>query len=290
MKKHLTKIGMEQPNASICINKSRLKVYNKEVSPTYYLKKGDEFQIEIFNPTSDTILAKIYLNGKTISQGGLVIRPGERVFLERYLDIPNKFLFDTYEVSNTDEVKKAIEDNGDFKVEFFKESQPTYTYIKSNTTYIGDYNPWTMTQTSSRPTTIYGSGSAYVGSGNIYADGLDINTNTYTYTVNSFNQTSTVNSSNTLRASLSSENSTKSIKNKTIETGRIEAGGISNQEIKTVNKSFDYYPFHTVEYKMLPLSQKISTINEIKIRKYCSNCGKKAIKTDNFCSKCGKKI
>ena len=98
------------PTANIAVNKSRLKVYkNTGDMPTYYLQKGQEFQIELFNPTTDVILAKIILNGNPISQGGLVLNPGQRVFLDRYLDVAKKFLFDTYEVSNTEEVKKAIE-------------------------------------------------------------------------------------------------------------------------------------------------------------------------------------
>ena len=53
--------GVVTPIALICINKSRLKVYHKEKTPTYYLQKGQEFQIELFNPTSETVLAKICL-------------------------------------------------------------------------------------------------------------------------------------------------------------------------------------------------------------------------------------
>ena len=116
--------------ANIAVNKSRIKLYTKAGQmPTYYLQSGQEFQIELFNPTSDVILAKIHLNGKAISQTGLVLNPGQRVFLDRYLDVAKKFLFDTYEVSNTEEVKKAIEDNGDLKVEFYRESKPYIPYI-----------------------------------------------------------------------------------------------------------------------------------------------------------------
>ena len=98
------------PTAGIAVNKSRLKVYSKgSEMPTYYLQKGQEFQIELFNPTTEVVLAKISLNNTLISQGGLILNPGQRVFLERYIDVPKKFLFDTYEVANTDEVKKAIE-------------------------------------------------------------------------------------------------------------------------------------------------------------------------------------
>src|ERR1039458_9402684 len=110
------------PTANLAIAKSRIRLHKTAGSlPTYYLENGTEFQLELFNPTSDTILAKIEMNGKSISQGGLVLKPGVRVFLDRYLDVAKKFKFDTYEVSNTSEVKKAIAENGDLKVQFFKE-------------------------------------------------------------------------------------------------------------------------------------------------------------------------
>ena len=134
MKQSICEPTKRVPSANICINKSRVKLYNKSGEmPTYYLQKQTEFQIELFNPTTDVVLAKITLNNNSISQGGLILNPGQRIFLERYLDIPKKFLFDTYEVSNTNEVKKAIENNGDFKVEFFKEKKQFY------------YNPFVLT-------------------------------------------------------------------------------------------------------------------------------------------------
>ena len=107
------------PTANVAIKKSRLKLYNKDsVEPTYYLEDGSEFQIELFNPTTNTVLAKISIDGKAISQTGLVLRPGERVFLDRYLDVAKKFKFSTYTVNNTNEVRQAISNNGELKVEF----------------------------------------------------------------------------------------------------------------------------------------------------------------------------
>jgi hypothetical protein len=50
---------------------------------------------------------------------------------------------------------------------------------------------------------------------------------------------------------------------KTIETGRVEEGSVSDQKFKTVNKNFDYFPFHTLEYKLMPLSQKINTKQKV---------------------------
>ena len=113
------------PTANIAVNKSRIKLYTKNVDmPTYYLEKGQEFQIELFNPTTDVVLAKIILNGTALSQGGLVLNPGQRVFLDRYFDVAKKFLFDTYEVSKSSEVMEAIKNNGDVKIEFYKETKP----------------------------------------------------------------------------------------------------------------------------------------------------------------------
>jgi hypothetical protein len=260
------------PQAYVAINKSRLKIYNKNSdNPTYYLQKGQEFQLELFNPTTGTILAKILLNGNTISQGGLVLRPGERVFLDRYIDVAKKFLFDTYEVANTSEVKKAIEDNGDFKVEFYKEYVPNYysgflgfgingssinTYYNENSNLTNGYYSGDITLTT------YNSGNPY---------SLPISA--------SLNYNTTPEGPNLRR--LKSK--------KSIETGRVEQGSTSNQKLQTVNKSWEYFPFHTVEYKMLPLSQKINTVEDINIKRYCTNCGSKLGKGHNFCANCGTK-
>jgi hypothetical protein len=292
--------------------------------PTYYLQNGTQFQIELFNPTTEVVLAKIILNGKAISQGGLVLNPGQRVFLERYLDVAKKFLFDTYEVANTNEVKEAIENNGDFKVEFFRERQPVY------------HNPFILTNGSS--TTLNGGNTTYGGPN--YGSGIlrgssaggyvgqtttNINGSVSTFTTNSMNTlgisgnlTNTTSYSAsipdgnaffnntsggvTMDGMLSFDNSnvtysqrTEPIKLKqfrcsiSIETGRVEQGSTSDQKIKTIDKEFEYFSFHTIEYKMLPISQKINTAEDINVKVYCTNCGAKLGKGHKFCSSCGTK-
>ena len=308
------------PTANLAVNKSRIKIYNKQGEiPTYYLQKGQEFQIELFNPTTDVVLAKIILNGKAISQGGLVLNPGQRVFLERYLDVAKKFLFDTYEVANTNEVKAAIENNGDFKVEFYREKEPVYRnpfiYINGGRTIFGGPNHGSGILRGS-------SAGGYVGqtTTNIAGDGS-------TFTTNSFNTLGLTNISNTASYSapipeanaffsdtaavmdgmLSFDNSNvnysqkttepirlkKELKSRTksllVETGRVEKGSSSDQRIKTVDKEFEYFSFHTIEYKMLPISQKVNTTEDINVKVYCTNCGSKLGKGDKFCSKCGTK-
>jgi len=265
--------GVPTPQAFIAINKSRMKQYNKSTkTPTYYLQKGQEFQLELFNPTTTSILAKIFLNANPISQGGLVLRPGERIFLDRYIDVAKKFLFDTYDVANTSEVKKAIEDNGDFKVEFYKEYIPKATYYGNLT--LSDTLTWVNSGINNN---VIGSESLGFYDSNFNQINASNNYNTQLYSTTSLNSFEGPN----IR-------SKKSL-NKSIETGRVEQGSESNQKLKTVNMSWEISPFHTLEYKLLPLSQKTIGSEDLKVKVYCTNCGTKLGKGHKFCSGCGKK-
>lgn len=315
------------PTANIAVSKSRVKLYtNKGELPTYYLQKGQEFQIELFNPTTDDILAKIYLNNKIISQGGLVLRPGQRVFLERFLDTNAKFLFDTYEVSGSDEVKAAIRENGDFRVEFFKVKKPIpVPDFYYNQPYGGSFGgpTWinngpicgsglgyasTSLASGSNSTSV---GTAVNGNGNItltssmssnpilsstnafYSSSvtLDGMSDTLSFNSDSFNDvqnlksTQPISKGSPLRSSLAKEKRTRSV----VETGRVEQGSKSDQQLTTVNKQFEYSAFHKIEYKLLPISQKINTVEDLNVKKYCTNCGAKLTKGDKFCSNCGTK-
>lgn len=293
------------PTANIAVNKSRLKVYkNAGEMPTYYLQKGQEFMIELANPTTDVVMAKVILNGKAISQGGLVLNPGQRVFLERYLDVVKKFLFDTYEVSGSAEMKAAIANNGDFKVEFYKERQPYYnnynTLINISTpswsNNLGNYNSGTPAQFLRSANSSGTLGLTGMVNGGVVNTGLSTSSTSYS----SQNAASSFTSSPTLdmmdlnfdtppeapikKSAIRARSLTKSI-----ETGRVEKGSDSSQELKYINKSFEYTAFHTVEYKMLPVSQKINTVEDINVKVYCTNCGAKLGKTDKFCASCGTK-
>jgi hypothetical protein len=280
--KHVTTAAM--PTANITINKSRIKLYNKKSdAPVYYLTKGQEFQIELFNPTTNTILAKISLNSQPISQGGLVLRPGERVFLERYLDVEKKFKFDTYTVNNTNEVKKAIEENGDFSVQFFNEYvEPTwqqYSTPHTFTYYNNNFENGLINIGTTCDTNIGGSSyTAPIG---------DI-------TLTSCSMGETLDFLPTPTKSIPSapkkaKRRSLAKKTKSIETGRVEMGAQSDQKLTYVNKTFDTFPFCTVEYKLLPVSQKVNTIGDITHKKYCGGCGTKQKSKDKFCRNCGNK-
>ena len=283
-----TNEGIPTPVANLAINKSRIKLYSKTSQvPTYYLQKGQEFQIELFNPTKDTIMAKIFLNGKPIAQGGLVLKPAQRVFLDRYIDVARKFKFDTYEVANTSESRAAIEDNGDFKVEFYKESTPIL------------YKP-------SRP---FGMGNQFGGSN--YGGSFGGPNHTYYNTALSSTNVNGLIGSNTsintatldfmdqsLEKSIAPEprKELKSKKRKTlrskkpVETGRVEAGSKSDQTLETVYMNWEHSPFHSIEYKMLPVSQKVNTVQDTVIKRYCTNCGNKQKPNFKFCPSCGTRV
>lgn len=260
------------PCAYITQGKHRLKQYGQNV----YMKNGSEFELELFNPKQSTVLSKIKINGSYICGGGIVLRPGERVYLERYLDDARKFLFETYNVDgNSSEVLKAIQNNGEVTVEFFDE------YVKPNINIRtplpqNDYL-WYNKDFTYFKTNIGGSFS------------------NPTFTTSSGNYSSTSNSVGDISCSYTStlgfnsnfESGTKS--KKSIETGRVEKGSNSGQKFTTVDKDFNSYTTLISTWKILPESQKPYESKDIKV--YCTNCGTKRKKdTFKFCPNCGEKF
>jgi hypothetical protein len=284
-----TKTGT--PCAYISKDRKRLKQFGQ----TVYLNNGDEFQLELFNPSSTTVLAKIKLDGSYISGGGIVLKPGQRVFLERYLDDARKFKFETYEVDGTsNEVLDAIAGNGDVVIDFFDEyKQPVWN---NPITYVGG--------SFGGPIHIYGSNTLNTN----YVNGMTTTTNgnvSFTSSSNTagvnFNTTSMSNTfagpnlrSATSRLKKSKPNSRSEVtmdmlSMDSIETGRVEKGGSSDQSFQTVNKTFNHHTCASSVWKILPMSQKVYEKQDLKV--YCTNCGKKRKKdSDKFCSSCGNKF
>jgi hypothetical protein len=284
-----TKTGT--PCAYISKDRKRLKQFGQ----TVYLNNGDEFQLELFNPSSTTVLAKIKLDGSYISGGGIVLKPGQRVFLERYLDDARKFKFETYEVDGTsNEVLDAIAGNGDVVIDFFDEyKQPVWN---NPITYVGG--------SFGGPIHIYGSNTLNTN----YVNGMTTTTNgnvSFTSSSNTagvnFNTTSISNTfagpnlrSATSRLKKSKPNSRSEVtmdmlSMDSIETGRVEKGGSSDQSFKTVDKNFNHHTCASSVWKILPMSQKVYEKQDLKV--YCTNCGKKRKKdSDKFCSSCGNKF
>jgi len=315
--------GDKKPTANLAINKSRIKKYGKSKTiPSYYLEKGQEFQIELFNPTQGKILTTIKLNNKPIS-GGLVIRPGERVFLDRFLDTNKKFLFDTYNVDNTKSAKKAIEPNGDVEIAFFKEveeipffqhfgssgtvtldcfdsdqfgttnvgfvdsSSGTYTLGNSTlTTSTGGYNQLNINEDIFIPVRGESNAASLTIDGDVNIKGdLSVDGNIATRGITLTNEKDQSLKSKNLKGKRRRTTTASNATPTTIETGRVEKGSNSKQDLREASGDFEMMSFHIIKYKLSPKSQKQLTSVDY-YTKHCTNCGGRC-KT-KFCAFCGK--
>jgi len=260
------------PTVHITKKKSRLKVYNGN---KVFLNDGDNFELELHNPTTKSVLVRIKLNGEYISTSGVVIKPGERVFLERFLDSNNKFEFSTYEVKNTPQNRSAIDLNGDVRIEFYNK-QDIVTYPNPNG--ITWTNGWNN----------YNSGTPYLNNLMYTSNTAGWNGNIpASFTTTSSSSSTSINFPNKYESkSPKPERILKSKKN--IETGRVERGEESNQNFTFSNEYFSPSVSKQYEFKILPLSQKNKTADEL--RQYCTECGIKVKKNYKFCPSCGNKI
>ena len=265
--------------AKIAISKNLIKEYkNSNSERIVYLNDGTEFQIYLKNPYQTHLGIKIYVNNQAIGGNMLVLRPGQSFWLDRFLNDNKKFLFSTYDVENTPEMKYAINNNGKIKIEFYHEKEET-PYISAKiveplyglSDIVVTYNNDTIcTCNSSRSLN------------------NPINTCCYsTVTIeNSANAaTNSALASTLYDASVSAKNTNDSY----LETGRVEKGGVSRQEFECCDIQFDYYAFKTENILILPTSRKQIRAEETR-RRYCSQCGKKVNPKDKFCSNCGAKL
>jgi hypothetical protein len=270
--------AVSKPSAHITKKKSRLKVYNGHV---VFMEDNDNFEFEIHNPTQNTILCKIKLHGNYISQSGLVLRPGERVFLERFFDTNNKFQFSTYTVNNTLENQSAITLNGDIRIEFYNENKNNYLTLGINNNYgtsnldlfntTNNPNFFRTTTTTDNP--IFGTCGNSTLTAGISSTALNTASNINgVIDMNGITNTVSFNSSSTPIS-------------KSIETGRVEKGEKTNQHFQNSNKEFEYFVSHQIVYKIQPLSTKNKTTSDI--RNYCTECGTKTKSNFKFCPSCG---
>jgi ribosomal protein L34E len=269
----------DNPCAYITKNKQRVKQFGQNV----YLKDGSEFEIELYNPSRKTVLGKIKINGEFIKGGGIILRPGERVFLERYIDVPRKFKFETYTVDSTNETMNAIANNGDVEILFYEEE--TNVGLK----YYPTWNP---------PTYIYNDLNTPIGN-NFYTTSVNYSSNMSksSVTLDSLTNDNTLNCFNNNPRSSKYESKydqkprSRSFakKLKSIETGRVEEGSSSNQSFKTVSKDFNSWTVSTSIWKILPESQK--PIEKKDLIERCPKCSTKIKKSSwKFCPECGNEL
>jgi len=305
MKTNPNYVGSVSPVAYVAKSRQRLKQYED----TVYLKNGDEFEIELFNPTNNKVSAKIELNSVSIGPG-IVLRPGERVFLDRYVTEARKFLFETYKVNGDNkEVQKAIEQNGDLVVKFYKEQvivqqYPNYGAITiSGSNYSPGFYTTSKGFSSGSSTTLNLNSSSVNSTSSCFTSSVDFapddkqrscnysssNIPTMDYLGSmDMEQSRGIVDMGAHTNSLKKRSMSKSIQPKEIETGRVEKGSESDQLFKG-----DYSKFQTAyswisEWKLLPESRKEVTIEDLV--EYCTKCGRKKKKNEIYCSKCGNKF
>lgn len=260
--------------AKLAIRKSLLKEYkNSSNERIVYINDNTEFQIEVYNPYNYVIGVSFSFNNNYQGNSSLlVVRPGERIWLDRYLDNDAKLLFSTYEINNIRQNREAIKDNGNLVIRFFKEDNHDW----KNNIWISNINK-NYDWNELKPINVY-----YNNSYPNYS--TCVSNADYTATTAT---TSSINNSS-LSKSLTSANYKTNFSNK-IETGRIERGSRSNQKLKDVNIDFEYFPFRTETIHILPTSQKPVTSNDLK-KKYCTECGRKISPKYKYCPFCGNKV
>lgn len=260
--------GVNSCTAHITTSRNRSKVYGNSV----YFKDGQRFEIELFNPNTIPYLAKININGKPISTSGIVLKPGQRVYLERFIDSNNKFVFETYEIEKNNEAPNAVINNGLVEISFHQE-QTISGYFSSYNTFTTS-TPGT-TYCTNNPDTYFTSTGIVGNTGN---SGITGNAMDLSY------GGSTISNTSSFTSSFMNDSNTKGL-NASIETGRLEKG---ESFIQTTG-NFSPFPTFSISYRLTPESEKPVEIE--KLRNYCTGCGNRIKKdTWKFCPSCGEKF
>jgi len=286
------------PTAHITVNRNRLKLYDSNV----YLKNGSTFEIELWNPKTTRVLAKIMINGVNVSSGGIVVKPGQRVYLERFLDINRKFLFNTYEIENSVEAIEAAQLNGLVKVDFYDE-QVVFPGIYTNTWI---YGAGTITISPPQPfyrndyffshTNTGGVGSS-IGTtltnnaNSSFTTQPDVNCymNNASFSCNASQDSLNFNDNFAANMEQATVSKTRSkLSKSSLETGRVEQGGKSDQKLVDTYGFFNSWACNTYSYRILPESAKPIEIGEI--RRKCPNCGAKVKSHWKACPICSTKL
>ena len=272
--------------AKIAIAKNLIKEYKSSNSErTVYLNDGTEFQIYLKNPYQTHTGIRISVNDKPIGNM-LVLRPGQSFWLDRFLNENKKFLFSTYEVENSKEMEYATAKNGKVKIEFFHEKEDSLVYVSAYPSHIyysaspinNGYNATYGTVTNSVNTVLTASDAI-----------RDMDDQSLSFSIDSLNDVK-VEVNGTVDGARVDRGQTKRLmKQGTMETGRVEKGGASDQTFDVCDIEFNTWPFKTEVIQILPNSRKQIRPEDTR-RKYCSQCGKKVGPKDKFCSNCGARL
>jgi hypothetical protein len=296
--------SVTKPDAWIVVNnqkdkskpsdRGRKSIKNGKV----YLDDKQEFQIELYNPLTECVLCDVKLNGQSISQSGLVLKPAQRFYLDCFIDDKKKFIFNTYEVEDTQESTDSTKNNGLLEVFFYKESVVTINDWKRKfdrvivekwyPVYYPQYYPIYPYHQPYYPSYPYHQPyypsypyhqpyyPSYPYDGNVFVGGCysgNINTNIGTTTtsglgINNVNTSNTQNlftSNNSVMYGSSglASNDESSLRNlNSIETGRVEKGSSSSQKFTEIDMDFESNFITSTIIQLLPSSRRpVETID-----------------------------
>lgn len=230
-----------------------------------YLDNNQEFEIEIFNPLTESVLADIRLNGNSISKSGLVIKPGQRVYLDCFVDDRKKFIFQTYEIDGSQESLDATSDNGLLEVFFYKEQAVTLQNWNDrfHKIVIHEYYPVYP---------VYPKWYPYYGT--ILTGGISTGTITSGTTITTQNVSNSIFNTSTGNFNIGNSYNSGSLTScntahysspvaGSLETGRVEKGEKSNQQFVDVDMDFEKNYIHHLVYQLLPSSRKPVEVRDI---------------------------
>ena len=246
-----------------------------------FLEDKEEFEIELFNPLTVSVLADIKLNGQSISKTGLVVKPGQRIYLDCFIDDKKKFKFSTYEIENSGEALDATQNNGLLEVFFYKEDvitldnwQRKFDRIIVEKWYPAYYPIYPVYPYYNIPSIWYGTTSPTIG-GSCVTTNLNNGVIGTTTTSNAY-----YSSNNAVNCSYTSDdvnvpyggttvNNLFSVNN--IETGRVEKGEESKQKFTEVEMDFEKNYISSTIIQILPESRKPAEVKDVKKYKQESN-------------------
>ena len=259
-----------KPGAWIVSPKDRGRKQIK--SGKVFLKDEEDFEIELFNPLTVSVLADIKLNGQSISKTGLVIKPGQRVYLDCFIDDRKKFKFSTYEIENSGEALDATQNNGVLEVFFYKEDVITLDnwQRKFDRVIVEKWYPY-------NPYPWYNPSRIYCGTGTITYSGTTLTTNGNSFTMdassgviggttNVYNSSNNINCSYTSQVDLPDLNVAGSLSTNSIETGRVEKGEKSKQKFTEVDMEFEKHYISSTIIQILPESRKPAEVKQMKTK------------------------
>lgn len=240
-------------------NKGRKSIKGDKI----YLDNGQEFEIEIFNPLKESVLADIRLNGNLICKTGLVVKPGQRIYLDCFVDDKKKFIFQTYQVDDTQESLEAIEDNGLMEVFFYKEQAVTLQNWNDrfHKVIIHEYHPVYYPVYPRWYPTYYTIGNGTITTCNSINTLTVNNGGTSVYNTSTayggVNYVTSFTNCSLTSGSLTSGNAyNNSPVGGSLETGRVEKGEKSNQQFVDVDMEFEKNYIHHLVFQLLPESRK----------------------------------